>query len=139
MPTENQLFDEIAAAGINIDGLATDEGFKNNHRGWWRQSGGIMLERLSKRLSSVAAPGPSSQSKNVAAGRALNTADTVWVVGSSELADFVAALSADDLTKALAWSSFASSPTCATRAQASEPVPGGRTKPKDPTETPHSR
>ena len=33
MPTENQLFDEIAAAGINIDGLTTDEGFKNNHRG----------------------------------------------------------------------------------------------------------
>ena len=61
-----------------------------------------MLERLSKRLSSVAAPDPSSQSKDMASGRALNTADTVWVGASSELADFVAALSAYDLTKAMA-------------------------------------
>ena len=54
-----------------------------------------MLERLSKRLSSVAAPDPSSQPKDVAAGRALNPADTAWVGGSSELADFTAALAGE--------------------------------------------
>ena len=36
IPTENQLLDEIASAGINIDGLTTDESFKSNHMGWWR-------------------------------------------------------------------------------------------------------
>ena len=104
IPTENQLFDEIAAAGIDISGLATDESFKDKskHREWWRQSGGIMLTRLSARLASVAAPDPSSQSKDVAAGRALNPSDSSWVGSSSELADFSAALTDDNLTKAMA-------------------------------------
>ena len=50
----------------------------------------------------MAAPAPSSQSKDVAAGRALNPADTAWVGGSSELADFTAALAKDDLITAMA-------------------------------------
>ena len=44
MPTENQLIDEIAAAGIDIAGLDTDEGNKTNHRGWWRKSGSIKCQ-----------------------------------------------------------------------------------------------
>ena len=61
-----------------------------------------MLTRLSARLASVAAPDPSSQSKDVAAGRALNPSDSSWVGSSSELADFSAALTDDNLTKAMA-------------------------------------
>ena len=102
MPTENQLIDEIAAAGIDIAGLDTDAGNKTNHRAWWRKSGSIMLDRLSTRLSSVAAPDASSQSKDVAAGRALNPGDTAWVGGSSELANFMTALAADELDTAMA-------------------------------------
>lgn len=102
MPTENQLIDEIGAAGIDISGLDTDEGNKTNPRGWWRKSGSIMLDRLSERLSSVAAPDASSQSKDVAAGRALNPGDTAWVGGSSELANFTTALAADELDTAMA-------------------------------------
>ena len=71
MAYENQLFAEIAAAGINIDDLSVDNAFKpvTNHRRWWRESGGKMLDRLSQRLNSVAAPSASSQSKEVASGR----------------------------------------------------------------------
>eukprot|EP01048_Picozoa_sp_COSAG05_P034567 COSAG05_NODE_14518_length_394_cov_1.861017_1_plen_126_part_10 len=61
-----------------------------------------MLTRLSARLASVAAPDPSSQSKDVAAGRALNPSDSSWVGSSSELADFSAALTDDNLPKAMA-------------------------------------
>lgn len=98
-----QLFDEIADAGVNIHLIPADvETYEDNYRGCWRASGGVMLERLSARLSSVAAPAPSSQSKDVAAGRALNTKDNEWVGAAAELAEFVNVLQGDKLDEVLA-------------------------------------
>ena len=60
-----------------------------------------MLDRLSQRLNSVAALSASSQSKEVAYGRALNPQDIEWVGASSALAEFTDFLAALESLKRL--------------------------------------